>query len=237
MPLASASTPTMPLAPRLPQRRRPPAALALAAAFATVCAAAPVAAQTAPTPGTASEAVLVPEVDRRDVRVPKIPSRDFYVGLLGGTYATENFGSSFVGGLRLGYAITEDFFVEGVYAQAKVSDDAFRQVLPGGVLASDSEKLTYYNVSLGYNILPGEGFVGRKRAYPTALYVIAGIGSTELANQSRQTVNFGVGLRVHLSERMALQVDMRDHLFSLDLLGKRQSTQNLELTAGIGFYF
>ena len=30
---------------------------------------------------------------------------------------------------------------------------------------------------------------------------------------------------------------MRDHIFSLDLLGKRQSTQNLELTAGFAFYF
>ena len=35
----------------------------------------------------------------------------------------------------------------------------------------------------------------------------------------------------------ALQVDMRDHIFSLDLLGKRQSTQNLELTAGLTFFF
>jgi len=36
-------------------------------------------------------------------------------------------------GLRLGYHITEDFFVEGSYASTKVSDAAFRQVLPGGV--------------------------------------------------------------------------------------------------------
>lgn len=195
-------------------------------------------AQAAPAPGNGANApVIVPEVSRREMRVPKIPSRDFYVGLLGGTYATENFGSSFVGGLRVGYHITEDFFVEGVFGQASVSDEAFRQVLPGGVFESDSEKLTYYNVSLGYNVLPGEVFLGRDRAYPSALYVIGGVGSTKLAGQNRQTFNFGVGTRVYLSQRVALQVDMRDHIFSLDLLGKRQSTQNLELTAGIGFVF
>ncbi len=183
------------------------------------------------------EQPVEPEVARRDVRVPKIPSNDFSIGLLAGTYASENFGSNGVVGLRVGYHITEDFFVEGVYGQTKVSDEAFRQVLPGGVFSEQSQKLTYYNVSLGWNLLPGEFFVGRNRAFPASLYVIGGLGSTKLAEQSRQTISFGVGARLHLSRRWALQVDMRDHLFSLDLLGKRQSTQNLELTAGLGFFF
>jgi hypothetical protein len=32
-------------------------------------------------------------------------------------------------------------------------------------------------------------------------------------------------------------VDLRDHVFSLDLLGKRQRTQNLEATLGFGWHF
>jgi hypothetical protein len=50
-------------------------------------------------------------------------------------------------------------------------------------------------------------------------------------------VNFGLGGRLLLLDRAALQVDMRDHVFSLDLLGKRESTQNLELTAGLAVFF
>ena len=34
-----------------------------------------------------------------------------------------------------------------------------------------------------------------------------------------------------------LQTDVRDHVFSLDLLGQRQSTQNLEVTAGLTCFF
>jgi hypothetical protein len=30
-----------------------------------------------------------------------------------------------------------------------------------------------------------------------------------------------------------LQLDAREHMFSFDLLGKRQSTKNPELTAGV----
>ena len=73
-----------------------------------------------------------PEVARRPVRVPKLPSNDFQASLFAGVYATENFGSSSVSGVKLGYAITEDVFVEGAFGKTTVSDEAFRQILPGG---------------------------------------------------------------------------------------------------------
>lgn len=185
----------------------------------------------------ANEQVIVPQVERREVRLPRFPSRDFEFGLFAGTYATQNFGSSLVGGLRAGYHVTEDIFVEAVYAQTKVSDEMFRQILPGGIFAQETQTLSYYNLSAGYNVLPGEVFIGRNVAKASALYVIGGIGTTKIAQQSRQTLNFGVGTRVLFWERVALQVDMREHIFSLDLLGKRQDTKNLELTFGFTVYF
>jgi outer membrane beta-barrel protein len=188
-------------------------------------------------PPPKSDQVVVPEVDRRDISVPKFPSNDFEIGAFAGTYATQNFGSSAVGGVRLGYHITEDFFVEGVYAQTKVSDSSFRQVLPGGVFPDEKEKLSYYNLSVGYNVLPGEVFIGAKRAKPSQLYLIGGVGSTKFDEQRRPTYNVGFGFRVFLMDAVALQLDMRDHIYSLDLLGKRQSTQNLELTGGVTVNF
>jgi len=186
---------------------------------------------------TPSNQVVVPEVERREVKLPKFPSKDIAIGLFAGTYATQNFGAAAVGGLRLGYHITEDWFVEGTFGQSKVSDEAFRQVLPGGIFVNTKETLSYYNVSAGYNLLPGEVFPTAKRAKATAIYLIAGVGSTKFNNQRSQTVNFGLGGRLLLTDRAAVQFDMRDHVFSLDLLGKRQSTHNLELTGGFTFYF
>lgn len=185
----------------------------------------------------ASEQVVVPEVDRRDVRNPRYPSNDISVGAYLGTYSTQNFGASFVYGVRLGYAITEDFFVEGAYAQTTVSDESFRQILPGGIFVNTTEKLSYYNLSVGYNVLPGEVFLGRSRAMPSALYLLGGVGSTDFNGQQSQTLNLGLGFRVFLADWAALQVDMRDYIYSLDILGKNQSTQNLEFTAGVTFYF
>jgi outer membrane beta-barrel protein len=184
-----------------------------------------------------SNQVVVPEVERRDIKLPKFPSKDIAVGLFAGTYATQNFGAAAVVGGRLGYHITEDWFVEGTLGQSTVSDEAFRQVLPGGIFVDPKEKLSYYNVSAGYNLLPGEAFPTANRAKATAIYLIAGIGSTKFNDQRSQTVNFGLGGRLLLTDRAAVQFDMRDHVFSLDLLGRRQSTHNLELTGGFTYYF
>ncbi len=188
-------------------------------------------------PAPSVDQVVVPEVDRREVKRPRIPSNDFALGAFIGTYATENFGSSMVSGLRLGYHITEDFFVEGSYGRTEVSDESFRQVLPGGVFSDPKEILSYYNLSIGYNLLPGEVFLGGNRAKASAFYLIGGVGSTKFNAQTRQTFNFGFGSRLMLADWAALQVDMRDHMFSMDLLGKRQSTHNIEMSAGLMFFF
>lgn len=184
-------------------------------------------------PVPATEQVIVPGVTRRVVRLPRFPSNDFELGAFVGTYSTQNFGSSTVGGLRLGYHITEDFFAEAVVAQTQVSDANYRQILPGGIFATELENLSYYNLSVGYNVLPGEVFFGTTRAWPFSLYVIGGVGSTSFNQQRRSTFNFGSGLRVFFNDTFSVQIDARDHIFSLDLLGKNQTTQNLEFTIGL----
>jgi outer membrane beta-barrel protein len=190
-----------------------------------------------PAPSTANEQVIIPKIEQHKVPLPRIPSKDIEIGLFGGVYGTQNFGSSAVGGLRLGYHITEDIFVEGAYGQTTVSDEAFRQVLPGGIFPNQTETLRYYNVSVGYNVLPGEVFIGSRNAKASALYLIGGVGSTDFAEQKKQTFNLGFGMRVLLAERVSVRIDARDHFFSLDLLGKPQNTQNLELTAGVSYFF
>jgi len=210
---------------------------AVAASLITLCTAA--LGQTGPAPSAAStaEQVIVPQVERRDVKRPKYPSNDFAFGLYAGTYATQNFGASTVSGLRVAYHVTEDIFVDATLGRTKVSDENFRQVLPGGIFVNRTERLSYYAVSAGYNVLPGEVFFGRNYAKATQGYILAGVGSTDFAGQKRQTFHAGFGLRLIVADWFSLQADVRDHIFTLDLLGRRQSTQNLEVTAGLTVFF
>ena len=186
---------------------------------------------------SAADQAVVPQVDRRDIKLPKFPNNDFEVGLYGGVYSTQNFGSSVAGGMRLGYHITEDFFVEGAFGTTKVSDEAFRRILPGGIFTGDTEKLVYSNLNVGMNVLPGEVFLGGSYAMPSQVFILAGGGTTRFNGQRMQTVDFGVGVKVYVKDWFAVRVDMRDNIYTLDLLGKRDRTQNVELNAGLSFLF
>ncbi|HFE32118.1 MAG TPA: outer membrane beta-barrel domain-containing protein, partial [Gammaproteobacteria bacterium] len=104
-------------------------------------------------------------------------------------------------------------------------------------LTDSGRILSYYNVSLGYNLLPGEAFIGRNWAFRTALYVIAGAGSTTFAGDDRFTINFGAGYRFLATDWLALHVDVRDHIFDIDVLGYSKTAHNLETTAGLSVFF
>jgi outer membrane beta-barrel protein len=182
--------------------------------------------------------VINPEVERRDVKEAAIDREDFEIGAFVGVMSVEDFGSNAVYGVRFAYHITEGMFVEGTIGRTDAGLTSFESLSGGARLLTDSEReLTYYNVSLGYNILPGEVFIGEGRAYNTQLYVIAGLGSTRFAGDDRFTVNVGAGYRFLLTDAVALHLDFRDHLFDIDLLGEDKTAHNLEAHLGFTVFF
>jgi outer membrane beta-barrel protein len=90
---------------------------------------------------------------------------------------------------------------------------------------------------VGYNVLPGEAFIGESRAFNNSLYLIAGLGSTRFAGDDRFTVNFGFGYRFVLTDSISLRIDFRDHLYDIDLLGEEKTVHNLEGTLGLSVFF
>jgi len=180
--------------------------------------------------------VIDPEVERREIKEPAIDKENFEVGAFAGIMSIEDFGTDLVYGVRLAYHLTEGFFVEGTAGQTEAGLTSF-EVLSGGARLFEDRTLTYYNLNLGYNILPGEGFIGEGRAYNTNLYLIAGVGSTEFADDDRFTVNFGAGFRFLLNDSWTLRIDFRDHLYDIDILGEEKTVHNLEGTLGFTFFF
>ena len=184
------------------------------------------------------EQVIQPEIDRREIKRPRIDTEDFEIGAYAGIMSVEDFGTNTVVGARLAYHITESFFIEGNYGQTETSETSF-ELLSGGVqlLADDERDLTYYNISFGYNVLPGEIFIGRKRAFNSAFYVVAGAGSTEFAGDDHFTLSFGMGYRLLPTDFMSLRVDVRDHMFDMDLFGEEKTTHNIEAHLGLNIFF
>jgi len=186
----------------------------------------------------AQQQVIQPEIERRTIDVDKIDTEDFEVGIYAGVLSVEDFGANQVVGVRAAYHVTEDVFFEAAYAKSDTSETTYERLSGGAqLLSEDDRELTYYNISLGYNLFLGEAFIGKSWAFNTALYVIGGVGNTSFADDDQFTGNFGVGYRFLATDWLALHIDARDHIFEIDLLGDEKTTHNLEMTAGVTVFF
>ena len=187
---------------------------------------------------TTQPPVIEPDVERRDIEVPRIDTEDFEVGLLAGQISVEDFGVNTVAGGRFAYHVTEGFFVELAAGRADTELTSFERLSGAAqLLTEDEREYSYYNVSLGYNIFPGEHFIGKNRAMNTQTYVIGGVGKTTFAGDDRFTINFGLGMRLMPLDWLAVHGDIRDHVFDIDLLGQEKTSHNLEATLGVTFFF
>lgn len=181
-------------------------------------------------------AVIEPDLERREIRVPRIDTEDFEIGVEVGALNVEDFGSNSLTAVRLAYHVSEDLFVEGSYARSKVSDESFRKVgLP--IFPQQEEDLSYYGFSAGYNFLPGEVFLGEGRALTSVMYVQGGVGNTTFVNEDRLTYQFGFGLKVLPMDWLAVRLDARDYLFDSDLLGENKLTHNFSLSLTLSAFF
>jgi outer membrane beta-barrel protein len=182
--------------------------------------------------------VVDPTVERRKIRVPKIRSANVELGLDYGALSVEDFGTNPSYGATLAYHVTEDFFLQGEYGRTKAGRTSF-ETLAGNIqlLTPRERHFTYYDLSLGYNFLPGEAFLGRGLALSSAFYVIGGIGGVDFAGDQKFTVNFGAGYRVLPSDWLAVHITVQDRVFQSDLLGTTKLTNNIEMRIGTTVFF
>jgi outer membrane beta-barrel protein len=182
--------------------------------------------------------VIEPEVARRKISVPKIRSSNVELGATYGVLSIEDFGSHPVYGLTAAYHITEDFFFQGEAGRSRGGRTSF-ETLGGNIqLLTESERrFTYYDLSLGYNFLPGEAFIGRGIALTSAFYLLGGIGGTDFAGDTKFTVNFGAGYRVVPRDWLAVHFTVQDRVFQSSILGTTKLTNNLEARIGTTVFF
>jgi outer membrane beta-barrel protein len=197
--------------------------------------------QTAAEPVTgepSDKPIIDPQVERREVRRTRIDTEDFELGAYVGMLSIEDFESNVVYGARLAYHLTEDFFLEGTVGQSRAGRTSYENLSGSADLLTDSERdYTYYALSLGWNALPGEIFLGENRAYNTSFYLVAGIGNTTFAGDDRFTVSGGFGYRILPADWIAVHFDVRDHVYDIDLLGEKKIVNNLEAHLGLSIFF
>ena len=187
---------------------------------------------------SATPQVVEPQIDRRNVKAPRIDAENFEAGAFVGTIAIEDFGSSMTYGARAAYHFTEDLFAEATVGTAKAGRTSYEDLSGSVELLTDSERqFTYYDLSVGWNVLPGEVFLGGRRAMPSSVYISLGAGSTRFAGDDNFTLIAGAGLRLLVTDSLAAHLGVRDQMFESDLLGSKKLTQNLQFSVGLTAFF
>jgi len=198
----------------------------------------PVVADSAEEPSDLPPRVIEPEVERREVKVARIDAENIEVGAFYGSLTIEDFGTNPVSGFTAAYHVTEDLFFQAAYGRSRAGRTSY-ETLGGDVqlLTPSERRFTYYSLSLGYNLFPGEVYIGRNLAMNSSLYVLGGIGSTKFAGDQRVSLNFGAGYRLLPTDWLAIHIDVQDRIFQSDLLGVDKLTNNIGAHLGVTVFF
>jgi outer membrane beta-barrel protein len=181
--------------------------------------------------------VIEPQVERRKIKVPRIRSQNIEIGGYYGTLNIEDFGAHPVYGVQAGYHITEDVFLQAEAGRSKGGYTSFEKLSNVQLLTEGERWFKYYNLSVGYNLFPGEVFLGRNLALRSTFYVLAGLGGTQFGGDQKFTVNFGAGYKVLPADWIAVHVAVQDRVFNTDLLGVSKLASNLEAHLGATVFF
>ena len=185
-----------------------------------------------------SDQIFKPEEKQLNAKkINKIDSENFEAGLFYGLLGIEDFGSNTQFGARLAYRANEIFYLEARYGQSKAGLTSFERLSGNIQLLTDVQRdFTYYDISLGADIFPGENFIAN-RTINSSFYIVGGIGSTNFAGNTQFTYNFGAGLRLLPTDWINVYIEGRDHVMDRNILGFNQTTHNLSFISGFSFFF
>jgi outer membrane beta-barrel protein len=188
---------------------------------------------------TASPPVVIePQVVRRKIEVPKIKAKDIELGASYGEISIESYTAAPVWGLMADYHFTEDFFMEAAGGRATAGQTSF-ETLGGNIqlLTPSERQFTYYNLSVGYNFLPGEVFLGPNHVLTSTFYLLGGMGGVKFEGNEAFTANFGAGFRVLPTDWLSIRIEAQDLVFKSDFLGTNRLRNNLKAYIGASVYF
>lgn len=187
---------------------------------------------------TSPPEVIEPQVVRRKIEVPKIKAKDIELGTYYGEISIESYTAAPVWGVFGDYHFTEDFFFEAAGGRATAGQTSF-ETLSGNIqlLTASERQFTFYNLSMGYNFLPGEVFLGPNHVLTSTFYLLGGMGGVKFEGNEAFTVNFGAGFRVLPTDWLSIRIEAQDLVFKSDFLGTNRLRNNLTAHIGASVYF
>ncbi|WP_444998100.1 outer membrane beta-barrel domain-containing protein [Aliikangiella sp. IMCC44359] len=185
--------------------------------------------------GISNIKVFDPQVERREVDKDAIDTENWEIGLYYGVISIEDFGANDIVGGTISYHVTEDLFFSANYGETE-ADLTSAEILTGISVLSGDREYKHYDLSLGFNILPGEGFLGKDIAFTSNFYLLAGLGSTNFAGDNHSTAVVGGGYQVLFNDWFSLNLAVRDYIYKIEIVGSKTAS-DLEISTGFTIFF
>lgn len=178
------------------------------------------------------------DIDRRTVLEDILDNENFEVGVQFGIMSIEDFESNPWVSAHFAYHITEFFYAKALYGQSNAGITSFEKLVNVPPLLTDEErKLSYYGLNIGYNLMPGEVFLGRDFALNSVFSIELGGGTTTFAGDEKFTVNVTANYRVFLTDWITWDIGMSDYIFDTAITGENKTSHNLNFVTGFAVYF
>ena len=197
----------------------------------------PIAPLCAAEPMQAEEQIIKPQVRRQDINIAGIDTENFEIGYYTGVMSVEDFGSNSVQGIWFAFHLNEDVFLVSTFGKTKTGKSSQEEYSGSDIFTDSQRELSYYNIMVGYNLLPGEVYWGRNLAFNTDLYLTVGSGITKFGGDEHSTFVYGIGYRFIGADWLSVHVDMRNHSFQHDYFAREKKVNNLELIFGLAIFF
>lgn len=185
--------------------------------------------------------VIDPNVVRLGLKDAEIDDENFEIGVFVGFMSVEHFGTHEVYGARAAWHVSEDLFFEANYGMVSVDRTPAEDISDSNFFTDDERDFTYYNLSLGFNVLPGEVFMTENWAFNSSIYVVAGGGTVEFLGEKEFALNVGMGLRLIATDAIAVHILFQDIMTDkpkeLNIQGQEGSAHNMQYTTSLTYFF
>jgi len=181
--------------------------------------------------------IIEPQVNRREVKTPKIKAKDFEIGGYFGALSIQDFGTNPIYGVRAAYHVSEDIFLEGFLAARKRGRPAWRTSSPisrSSTTLGDASRITTWTWATTYyrRDLSRAGTCFQFGAVCDGRH-----GRREIRRQGPVRTELRIGRALLITDWLALHLDVRDHVFETDLTGRTKNVHNLEATLGLTAFY
>lgn len=177
--------------------------------------------------------IIEPQTPTEAAKSAAIDTEHFEIGINLGLLSVEDFNTNPMFNVWGNYYINEKFFAYVGYGSSKTKTSNAE-----GVYDFNPDKtFNFSSIGVGYRVLEGRSFWGKNRKYNTGVFAVAGIEQVDFAEEAGTGFMIGLSHKTVLTDFLALNIDLKDHIVNRTFVGEDKMTQNIEFTIGLSTFF